>query len=160
MVVAALVGIVVTGSGPPRVTTGADRSSIRATQPSSTVPVAPPTSSTTVPATVPAPPATAVTTTTVPPSLPLPAPGAAPVLASLEPSSGTAGQFVVVSGSGFLSPSGFIGATVGGRTAPVSCPDQTTCMLTIPPEAGTATTESVVIVTDGGSSNPLTFTLS
>jgi len=67
---------------------------------------------------------------------------------------------VLVSGSGFLSPSGHIGATVGGRTASVSCPDQTTCTVTIPPQTATALTAPVVIVTDGGSSNPLTFTLS
>jgi len=67
---------------------------------------------------------------------------------------------VVVSGSGFLSPSGHISATVGGRTASVSCPDQSTCTVTIPLQAGTATTAPVVIATDGGSSNPLTFTLS
>ena len=67
---------------------------------------------------------------------------------------------MLVSGSGFLSPSGHIGATVGGRTASVSCPDQTTCTVTIPPQTATALTAPVVIVTDGGSSNPLTFTLS
>jgi IPT/TIG domain len=158
MVLAALVGSELAGGGPPPAAPLAHRSSVRALQPSSTAPVASPTTATTaVPASVPAPPPTSGTATTVP--APPPTPGGPPVLASLQPSSGTAGQSVVVSGSGFLSASGHIGATVGGQTASVSCPDQTTCTVTIPPQVATAATAPVVIVTDGGSSNPLTFTL-
>jgi hypothetical protein len=77
----------------------------------------------------------------------------------MKPSSGAVGQSVVVSGSGFLSLSGYISATVGGRTAPVQCPNQTTCMVTIPPQAGRATTVSMVIATQSGASNPLIFRL-
>lgn len=159
MVLAALVGSELAGGGPPPAAPLAHRSSVRALQPSSTAPAASPTTPTTTAAaaSVPTPPPTSGTATTVP--SPPPTPGGPPVLASLQPSSGTAGQSVVVSGSGFLSPSGRIGATVGGQTASVSCPDQTTCTVTIPSQAATAATAPVVIVTDGGSSNPLTFTL-
>lgn len=160
VVLAALVGSVLTGGGAPTTTSSLHGSSVLAKQPSSTVPVTSPTTTTSVPATVPAPPPTSGTATTVPsPTQPAPSVGP-PVLASLQPSSGTAGQSVVATGSGFLSPSGAISATVGGQTASVTCPDQTTCTLTIPPQTGTATSVPVVIVTDGGSSDPLTFVVS
>jgi hypothetical protein len=67
---------------------------------------------------------------------------------------------VVITGSGLYSPSGRIRATVGGQTAFVSCSDQATCTLTIPPLTGPAPTEPVVIITDRGPSNPLPFTMS
>ena len=163
MIVAALVGSMLAGGGAPPTTSRVHRSSATVTQPSSTVPATSTTTATTattVPAVVPTtPPSTIGTTTTVPAPLQAPGPVGAPVLASLQPSSGIAGQSVVVSGSGFLSPSGNISATVNGQTASVSCPDQTTCTLAIPPQTGPATTLPVVIVTDGGPSNPLTFTL-
>lgn len=160
MIVAALVGSELAGGGPPPVSPLAHRSSVPAPQPPSSVPVASTTTPTTTVAVapVPSPPPTSGTATTVP--SPAPAPGGPPVLASLQPSSGPAGQAVTVTGSGFLSPSGHISATVGDRTASVRCPDQSTCTLTIPPQAAPAATAPVVIVTDGGSSNPLTFTLS
>ncbi len=168
VMVAALIGSFVEGGGTPTVAPIAHRS-IQAAPPPSAAPVTsttvPPASSTTttaVPAVVPAPvPSSSTTSTST--STPSPQPTAqagTPVLASLLPSTGTAGQSVVVDGSGFFSPSGHISATVGGRTAPVSCPDQSTCTVTIPPQIGPTATVPVVIVTDGGSSNPLTFTLS
>jgi hypothetical protein len=159
VVVAVLVGSILAGGTPPA-TTGGQSPSALATQPSSTVPVSSSsTTTTTVPTTLPTPPPTSVPTTTVPVAPQQTAPGGPPVLTNLQPSTGTIGQPAMVSGSGFLSPSGHISATVGGQTAPVSCPDQTTCMVTIPPQIGTATAVPVVIITDGGSSNPLTFTL-
>jgi len=66
---------------------------------------------------------------------------------------------VEVSGSGFLSPSGRISATVGGRTAAVRCFDRTTCTMRIPPQPGRRATDSVVVITDSGTSNPLAFRL-
>ncbi len=159
VVLAALLGSVLTHDGAPPVTSGTPPSSAPAAQPTSTVPTTSPVTTTSVPAGT-APPPTSTTTTTVPPPTQPPAPVGAPVLTSLQPPSGSAGQSVVVSGSGFLSPSGRISATVGGQVAPVSCPDQTTCTLTIPPQTGTTPAAPVVIVTDSGSSNPLTFTLS
>jgi hypothetical protein len=159
VVVAALVGSVLTVNGAPPVLSGLQGASVRTTQPSSTLPVAPSTTTTSAPAAVPVTPNISGTTTTLPPPSQLSAPAGAPVLTSLQPSSGTAGQSVVVSGSGFLSPSGHIWATVGGQTASVSCPDQTTCTLTIPSQAVLATAAPVVIVTDSGSSNLLNFTL-
>lgn len=105
-------------------------------------------------------PTTAAPTTTVPSTtttVPAAAPGGAPVLAALDPPVGTPGQSVVVTGSGFMSQSGHITAEVGGVTAWVSCPDQTTCILTMPPTAATTPGAPVVITTDSGTSNPLTF---
>jgi hypothetical protein len=159
VVVAVLVGSMLAGGTPPAASGGRSPSAA-ATQPSSTVPVAASTTTTSVPTTVPTPPPTSVTTTTVPVGLQHSAPGGPPVLTNLQPSTGTVGEPEIVSGSGFLSPSGQISATVGGHTASVSCPDPTTCTVTIPPQIGTATAVPVVIVTDGGSSNPLTFRLS
>lgn len=160
VVVAVLVGSMLAG-GTPSSTSGGQVPSALATQPSTTVPVSlPSTTTTTVPTTVPTPPPTSVPTTIVPVVPQQTAPVGPPVLTNLEPSAGSVGQPAIVSGSGFLSPSGHISATVGGQTASVSCPDQTTCMVTIPPQVGTATAVPVVIITDGGSSNPLTFTLS
>ncbi len=80
-------------------------------------------------------------------------------MTGLQPSSGRVGGTVTITGAGFYSPSGRIRATVGGQTAFVSCADQTTCTLTIPPLTGTATTDPVVIITDTGTSNPLLLTL-
>ncbi len=161
VVVAVLVGSMLAGGTPP-VTSGGQSPSAVARQPSSTVPVSSSSSTTTtvVPTTVPTPPPTSVTTTAVPVVPQQTVQVGPPVLTNLQPSTGTIGQPAIVSGSGFLSPSGQISATVGGQTASVSCPDQTTCTVTIPPQIGTATAVPVVIVTDGGSSNPLTFTLS
>ena len=168
-VVAALFGSTLAGGRTAPVTSGVYRSSATAAPPSSTVPTTSTTvvTTTTVPSTVPSssvpavvapPPPLYSTTTTVPPP-PLTAPVAPPVLTNLKPSSGAVGQPVVVTGSGFLSPSGRISATVGGRTAPVACPNQTTCTVTIPPQAAKATTVSMVIATDSGPSNPMTFRL-
>ena len=102
---------------------------------------------------------TTSSTTTTPTPTPTTAPGGAPALTSLQPSSGAVGQAVVITGSGFYSPSGRIRATVGGQTAFVSCSNPVTCTLTIPPLTGTAPTEPVVVITDRGPSNPLTFTM-
>ncbi len=159
LMVAALVGSELAGGGAPPSVPGARHASARATLPSTTVPVtSSPSTTTEVPAAVPAPSST-TTTTTAPSPLPTATPGGAPVLTTLQPSTGTAGQSVVVLGSGFLSPSGHIGASVDGQTASVSCPDQTTCTVTIPPQIPAGTAVPVVITTDGGLSNPLTFTV-
>ena len=157
VVLAALLGSVLAGGGPSPGPSGGHRSSTGVTRPApsapsttnaptSTAPAEAPTASTTT---------TSTTSTTSPPT----GPGGAPVLTSLQPSSGGVGQAVVISGAGFFSPSGSIRATVGGQTASVSCTDQTTCTLKIPPLTGTATTEPVVVITDDGPSSPLPFTM-
>ena len=56
-----------------------------------------------------------------------------PVIAALNPSSGTAGQAIQVAGANFLSSSGQITATFDGQVAPTSCPAQNTCSVTVPP---------------------------
>jgi len=86
-------------------------------------------------------------------------PGGPPALSALAPASGLAGQRVTVTGSNFLSSSGQISAEVGGRQAPVACPDQTTCTVVIPPDVGSNSSVSVTITTDSGTSNALDFTL-
>ena len=84
------------------------------------------------------------------------APGGPPVISSLSPSSGAAGQIVLVAGANFLSSGGQIVATFNGEVAPTSCPAQNTCMVTVP--SSTAPSAQVVITTSSGPSNALTFT--
>jgi hypothetical protein len=83
------------------------------------------------------------------------APNGPPVIASLSPSSGSAGQSVTIAGSNFLSTSGQIVATFNGQVAPTSCPAQSTCTVTVPPS--TSPSAQVVITTAGGASNAVTF---
>jgi len=80
------------------------------------------------------------------------------VLSSLEPSSGTAGQVLIVTGTDLLSPSGQITAQFGGETAVIACPMSTSCLMEVPASSGTSASASVTVTTDGGTSNPLTFT--
>lgn len=84
------------------------------------------------------------------------APGGPPVISSLDPSSGSAGQSVTVAGGNFLSTSGQIVATFNGQVAPTSCPAQNTCTITVP--SSTSPSAQVVITTSGGTSNAVTFT--
>jgi hypothetical protein len=83
------------------------------------------------------------------------APSGPPVISSLSPSSGSAGQSVTVAGSNFLSTNGQIVATFNGQVAPTSCPDQSSCTVTVPPS--TAPSAQVIITTAGGASNAVTF---
>ena len=122
-----------------------------ATGPPATAPVTPPTSET-APTAVPA---TAPTTT---PSPPQPLSGAAPSLTALDPSTGSPGQVLVIDGSNLLSPSGQITAQFGGQTTTVACPQSTSCLIEVPSTDGSTGTAQVSITTDGGTSNPLTFT--
>jgi len=86
------------------------------------------------------------------------APAGPPVISSLSPASGSAGQSVTVSGANFLSATGQIVATFDGQVAPTSCPAQNTCTVTVPPS--NAPSAQVVITTAGGASNAQTFTYS
>ena len=86
------------------------------------------------------------------------APAGPPVISSLSPASGSAGQSVMVSGANFLSTSGQIVATFNGQVAPTSCPAQNTCTVTVP--SSNAPSAQVVITTAGGASNAETFTYS
>jgi IPT/TIG domain len=100
---------------------------------------------------------TSTTGTTTTASTPPAVPGAAPVIAGLNPASGGPGQTVQVAGANFLSTSGQIVATFNGQVAPTSCPAQNTCMVTVPPMTGSSSAQ-VVITTANGASNPETFT--
>jgi|HubBroStandDraft_1064217.scaffolds.fasta_scaffold357059_2 hypothetical protein len=100
-----------------------------------------------------------VTTSTSTTTTAAPAASGPPVIASLSPSSGSAGQVLAVGGSNFLSSSGQIIATFNGQVAPTSCPAPNTCSVTVPPSSGGPTAQ-VVITTAGGTSNPMTFTYS
>jgi hypothetical protein len=102
--------------------------------------------------------AAAPSTTTTTTSPPVAAAGP-PVIASLDPASGSAGQGIQIAGSNFLSSSGQIVATFNGQVAPTQCPAQNTCSVTVPPSSGPATAQ-VVVTTAGGTSNAMTFTYS
>ncbi len=97
---------------------------------------------------------TSTTTTTTVPSTP----GAAPVISSLTPSSGNAGQGIQVAGSNFMSSDGQIVATFNGQVAPTSCPAQNTCTITVPPPPPGSQSAQVTITTASGTSNAVTFT--
>ncbi len=100
-------------------------------------------------------PATTTTTTAATPNA-----GSGPVLNSIQPASGSAGQTIVVSGSNLLSASGQITAQFGAETSTVACLAQTSCLVIVPPDGSPAATIPVTITTDNGTSNALTFTYS
>jgi len=104
-----------------------------------------------------APPAPTSTSSAPPSSVPATG-GGPPVLSALSPSTGAAGQSVVVSGANFISADGVIQARFGGQLAPTACPVQTSCTVTVPTMTGSPTSVPVTITTNGGTSNPLTFT--
>jgi hypothetical protein len=79
---------------------------------------------------------------------------------SLNPSTGVAGQEIVVTGANFISADGLIQASIDGQVAPTSCPVQTTCTVTLPTIAGAPSSVPVTITTDAGTSNTLSFTFS
>ena len=140
----------VTRAGPA--TTTVSPPSSPPTSPSTTAP--PPASpSTTAPPPASSPAALPFSTTTIPPP-----PGGGPVLSALDPSSGAPGQVVVITGTNFISPSGQISVQFGGQVSLIACPESTSCLVAVPPATGGTTSASVTVTTDGGTSNPLTFT--
>ena len=101
------------------------------------------------------PPATSSTTTT---STTIAAtPGGPPVIDSLSPSSGAAGQTITITGANFLSSDGHIVAAFNGQVAPTACPTQNTCTVTVPPSNG-APSAQVTVSTASGASNAVLFT--
>ncbi len=82
----------------------------------------------------------------------------APALTTLDPSSGAAGQVLVINGTNLLSPSGTITAQFGGQNTTIACPQSTSCLIEVPSANGTTGTAQVTVTTDGGTSNPVTFT--
>jgi IPT/TIG domain len=91
-----------------------------------------------------------------PPSIPA-GRDAVPVLSSLSPSMGVAGQSLVISGANFISADGVVQARFGGQLAPTDCRVQTSCTVTVPAMTTSPTSVPVTITTDGGTSNALTF---
>jgi len=137
----------------------AGRAKARASTPTSTTTPASTSASTSVP-TVPATRRARVprTGTSVPTTAPSTV-GGPPVLTALTPSSISNGGSVVVTGSGFLSPDGEIVADVAGQPVPTSCPNQSTCDITVPaPAAGQRGSVPVTVTTEAGTSNALELT--
>jgi hypothetical protein len=96
--------------------------------------------------------------TTTPGTTPVVTPGAAPAIASLSPSSGTAGQVVTVAGSNFMSADGHIAAHFDGQAACIACPSPAVCTVTVPTAVGAANPARVTVTTDAGVSNAANFT--
>jgi hypothetical protein len=82
------------------------------------------------------------------------------VLTALEPASGAPGQIIVITGSDLLSPSGQITAQFGIETTLVACPQQTSCIVMVPPDGAFVSSVPVTVTTDAGTSNALTFSYS
>ncbi len=104
-----------------------------------------------------------VTSSTVPASSSLPRspPGGAPVLATISPASGVAGQVVTLTGTGLFSADGVISVAFGSAPASVVCPTETTCRATVPtPPASSSGTVSVTVKTQSGTSNRVAFSYS
>jgi hypothetical protein len=108
------------------------------------------------PAKVKSPSSTSSPTTTSPPVL-AGASAGAPVLSSLEPAAGTAGEQVTVVGRALFSADGTIIATFDGAAVPTRCPSEQRCIITVPPPPRGATSVVVKLRTPSGTSNPVTF---
>ena len=114
------------------------------------------TPTTTTPISTPSP-TTASSPTTAPSPAATPASGSGPVLSALSPSSGSAGQSVIVVGTGFLSSDGSVVVSFDGQVAPTVCPIQTSCTVTVPAMSDPPPTLPVTITTASGTSNALSF---
>ncbi len=141
------IGVSPIGASPittaPAVTPPGSASTKPTTSP--TTPTSPPSTSAPVPA---------LPSTTVPPGV---VASGAPVLRTLDPSSGTAGQVVTISGTNLFSANGQVQATFDGQQAPTSCPTETSCSVIVPALPGGPHTVVVTVSTESGTSNALTF---
>lgn len=81
-----------------------------------------------------------------------------PVLAGLQPATGSPGQTLHLTGRNLFSASGQIEVTVGGRPARVRCPSEHSCLVTVPSLGGHPRTATLVLHTSGGQSNTVSFT--
>jgi hypothetical protein len=77
------------------------------------------------------------------------------VLEALSPGTGSAGQQITLSGSGFVGANGYIAATFDGVVVPTRCPTEQTCLVTAP--AGGSGEATVRLRTSAGESNALVF---
>jgi hypothetical protein len=82
--------------------------------------------------------------------------GGGPEITSITPDRGATGQVVTVTGVNLFSPDGHVQVFFGGAGAPTSCSTATTCQATVPTAAPGRV--RVTVVTQAGTSNPLTFT--
>jgi hypothetical protein len=80
-----------------------------------------------------------------------------PNLLSIRPHAGGIGQVVTVSGTNLYSPDGLVQASLGGADAPIRCPTQSTCVLTVPAGLGPSADIPLTIETEAGTSNALSF---
>lgn len=85
------------------------------------------------------------------------APGPAPVLDTVTPDGGTAGQVVTVDGSNLFSADASIQAAFAGQPTDIRCPTQTSCMVTVPLLAVPAGSIPVTVTTEAGTSNAIPF---
>jgi IPT/TIG domain len=84
-------------------------------------------------------------------------PGPVPVLAAISPAAGVGGQVVTLSGTGLFSANGVITVSFGSTLAPVRCPTETTCRVTVPPRKPASGSVAVRVTTQSGTSNQLSF---
>ncbi|MBO0729126.1 MAG: IPT/TIG domain-containing protein [Acidimicrobiaceae bacterium] len=128
---------------------------VSSSTPTTSLPVAPRTNPpVSVRATTPPPPPQTVP---APVAKPPPRPPGSPALGAISPASGAAGQTVIITGSGLFSRNGLVTVLFGHTQAPVACPTQTTCRVTVPAR-GSPGVVPVTVSTTGGTSNPLPFT--
>ena len=97
------------------------------------------------------------TTTTSSTTTTIAAPGAGPVLVSVEPRQAGPGSVLVLGGRGFFSASGIIVAEVAGHPAPTRCPQQSQCEVTVPDLHRRAGKVPISITTSSGTSNVIFF---
>jgi IPT/TIG domain len=145
----------------PRLAGSTGKASVPATarrSPTKAPPATAASSSSSVPST--SRPAATTPTKPVPPRHAEGSSGPAPLVVTVSPSSGVAGQTVVLSGSRLFSADGVISVTFGTVQAPVRCPTETTCDVTVPTleTAGHPSTVEIVLSTQSGSSNAVAFT--
>ncbi|MDA8310060.1 MAG: IPT/TIG domain-containing protein [Actinomycetota bacterium] len=123
---------------------------------SASSPSTPPSSKT--PPTPATPPSKTPPSSTTEPASPAPAaPGAGPRIVSVSPASGAAGRTVLVDGSGLFSSNGLVVARFGASTAPTSCNSESSCTVTVPDLGSRPSTVPLTILTEGGTSNSLSF---
>ncbi len=85
------------------------------------------------------------------------APTGGPRLSTVSPAAGSEGQTVVVKGTGLFSKNGLVVAYFGPNSAPTSCSSQTSCTVTVPDLGHRRATLRLTVLTQYGTSNPLTF---
>jgi hypothetical protein len=83
--------------------------------------------------------------------------GDAPEISSISPSSGSAGQVVVISGTNLISADGQVLARFNGEVTQTRCPARTSCTVTVPDIAAPGSSVPVTVTTAAGTSDALTF---